>query len=51
VLGAEGAGLPAAVEAAADARLKVPMRAPVESLNVAAAGAVVLFEAARQRRA
>ncbi len=50
LLGAEGAGLPAEIEAAADARVAIPMRAPVESLNVAAAAAVVLFEAARQRR-
>ncbi len=50
LLGAEGAGLPADVEAAADARIAIPMRDPVESLNVAAAGAVFLFEAARQRR-
>lgn len=30
--------------------LKIPMAAGVESLNVAAAGAVILFEALRQRR-
>jgi RNA methyltransferase, TrmH family len=50
LLGAEGAGLPADIEAAADARIAIPMAAPVESLNVSAAAAVVLFEAARQRR-
>lgn len=32
-----------------DARISVPLCAPVESLNVAAAAAVVLFEAARQK--
>lgn len=50
LVGAEGAGLPASVEAAADARIGIPMAAGVESLNVVAAAAVVLFEAARQRR-
>jgi tRNA G18 (ribose-2'-O)-methylase SpoU len=30
-------------------RIKIPMRAPVESLNVAVALGVVLYEAARQR--
>lgn len=33
-----------------DERLRIPLRAPVESLNLAAAAAVILFEAARQRR-
>ncbi|MDR0311306.1 MAG: RNA methyltransferase, partial [Acidobacteriota bacterium] len=47
-LGNEGAG----VNEAAFARLpavRIPMRANTESLNVAAAGAILLFEAARQR--
>jgi tRNA G18 (ribose-2'-O)-methylase SpoU len=35
---------------ACDTRLRIPMANGVESLNVAAAGAVMLFEAARQRR-
>lgn len=50
LVGAEGSGLPAEIEAAAEARVAIPMAAPVESLNVTAAAAVVLFEAARQRR-
>jgi tRNA G18 (ribose-2'-O)-methylase SpoU len=33
-----------------DARLRIPLLNGVESLNVSAAGAVMLFEAARQRR-
>lgn len=33
----------------ADAQISIPLRAPVESLNVSAAAAVILFEAARQR--
>jgi TrmH family RNA methyltransferase len=49
VVGSEGAGLPAAVRERADARLRVPLAAPVESLNVGVAAALVLFEAARQR--
>ena len=49
VLGGEGAGLPPGIAGALDARLAVPMRAPVESLSVAAAAAVFLFEARRQR--
>ena len=49
VFGGEGAGLPAAIIEAADARLTIPMKAPVESLNVAIAAALVLYEAARQR--
>jgi TrmH family RNA methyltransferase len=49
LLGAEGAGLPAEIEAAADARIAIPMAGAVESLNVAAAAAVMLFEARRRR--
>lgn len=49
-VGAEGAGLPAAVIGAADVRLTIPMAPPVESLNVAVAAAIVLYEARRQRR-
>jgi tRNA G18 (ribose-2'-O)-methylase SpoU len=33
----------------AAARLRIPLAAPVESLNVGVAAALVLFEAARQR--
>jgi TrmH family RNA methyltransferase len=49
VVGAEGAGLPASVLERAAARLRIPIREPVESLNVGVAAALVLFEAARQR--
>jgi RNA methyltransferase, TrmH family len=48
-LGNEGAGLPASVVSRADLRIRIPMRAGVNSLNVAAAAAVLLFEASRQR--
>jgi TrmH family RNA methyltransferase len=49
LLGGEGPGLPAAIVDAADERVTIPMQAPVESLNVAIAAALVLYEAARQR--
>jgi TrmH family RNA methyltransferase len=50
LLGSEGAGLPEEVEARAAVRLTIPLRPPVESLNVGVAAGVLLFEAARQRR-
>jgi RNA methyltransferase, TrmH family len=49
VLGGEGAGIPAAAMAAAHESLTIPMREPVESLNVAVAAALILYEASRQR--
>jgi TrmH family RNA methyltransferase len=48
VMGGEGAGVSSALMTAADLSLTIPMRAPVESLNVAVAAALVLYEAARQ---
>jgi TrmH family RNA methyltransferase len=50
VVGNEGAGLSAAVRAAAGVRAQIPMAGRVESLNVSAALAVAVFEAMRQRR-
>jgi len=50
LVGNEGAGLPEDVVQAADARVQIPMATRVESLNAAAAAAVVLYEAYRQRR-
>ncbi len=50
LLGSEGGGLPDDLIAAADTRMTIPMHAPVESLNVAVAAALVVYEAARQRR-
>jgi 23S rRNA (guanosine2251-2'-O)-methyltransferase len=50
VLGREGAGLHDLVRRTCDRLLRIPMAGEVASLNVSAAGAVVLFEAARQRR-
>jgi TrmH family RNA methyltransferase len=49
LLGGEGAGLPHPVAAAAAERLTIPMRASIESLNVAVAAALILYEAFRQR--
>ncbi len=51
VLGREGAGLHELVRRTCDHLLRIPMAGGVSSLNVSAAGAVVLYEAARQRRA
>jgi 23S rRNA (guanosine2251-2'-O)-methyltransferase len=50
VLGREGDGLHDLVKKTCDHLLHIPMAGKVSSLNVSAAGAVVLFEAARQRR-
>jgi 23S rRNA (guanosine2251-2'-O)-methyltransferase len=50
VLGREGAGLHELVRKTCDHLLRIPMAGGVSSLNVSAAGAVVLYEAARQRR-
>jgi TrmH family RNA methyltransferase len=49
-IGNEGAGLSPELQARASQRFLIPMPGRVESLNAAAATAVCLFEAARQRR-
>jgi TrmH family RNA methyltransferase len=49
-LGPEHAGLPAAWLEAAAERVRVPMRGAADSLNVSVTGALLLFEAVRQRR-
>ena len=49
VLGSEGSGLRRRVAEACDVLAAIPSRGRVESLNVSAAAAVLLFEAARQR--
>jgi len=48
MLGRESAGVPDIVHASADARIVVPMRPSLRSINVAVAGAMVLGEALRQ---
>jgi tRNA (cytidine/uridine-2'-O-)-methyltransferase len=50
LLGRESAGVPDDVHAAADARLLIPMRPGMRSINVAQAGAMVLGEALRQTK-
>ncbi len=51
LIGNEGAGLPPEIERAADQLVRIPLAAPVDSLNAAIAAAVLLYEAARQRNA
>jgi tRNA (cytidine/uridine-2'-O-)-methyltransferase len=48
MVGRESAGVPEAVHEAADARVVVPMRSGLRSLNVAVAAAMILGEALRQ---
>ena len=48
LLGRESAGVPDSVQAAAAARIKIPMADGMRSLNVALAAAMVLSEALRQ---
>lgn len=49
LLGNEGAGLSADLVALADRQVKIPLNPGVESLNVAIAAALILYEAQRQR--
>lgn len=48
MLGSESAGAPAHVHAAADLRLRIPIRAGFRSLNMAVAAGIALAEAMRQ---
>lgn len=48
VVGRESAGAPPEIHAAADARIRIPMRPGVRSFNVAQAAAIGLAEALRQ---
>jgi len=50
VLGGEGGGLHELVRRTCDHLLRIPMAGQVSSLNVSVAGAIVMYEAARQRR-
>ena len=50
LIGNEGNGLTDAAAEAADARIHIPMKGQIESLNAAMAAGILLFEAARQRR-
>jgi RNA methyltransferase, TrmH family len=49
LLGNEGAGLSPELAALADCQVTIPLAPGVESLNVAIAGALILYEAKRQR--
>jgi len=49
ILGGEGRGLPASLLSTCDELVTVPMAPPVESLNVAVAGAILIYTARRQR--
>ena len=48
LFGKESAGVPAAVAEACDARLRIPMRPQVRSMNLATSAALALGEALRQ---
>ncbi|MDA1310925.1 MAG: tRNA (cytidine(34)-2'-O)-methyltransferase [Proteobacteria bacterium] len=48
MLGAESSGVPEVVHQAVDARVRVPMRQGMRSLNVAVCAGIVLWEAMRQ---
>ncbi len=50
MVGRESSGVPEEVFAAADARVYIPMRSGLRSLNVAVAAAMVVGEALRQTR-
>jgi RNA methyltransferase, TrmH family len=50
LLGGEGQGLSASVIEATDERVTVPMEPPVESLNVAASAAILIYAARRSRQ-
>src|SRR5690606_989076 len=47
VMGNEGDGLPPAIQAACSVRAKIPMAQGVDSLNVAVAGAIAIYELLR----
>ncbi len=49
VLGSEGSGLRPRVAAACDELIALPLRGRIESLGVAAAAAVLLYEILQQR--
>ncbi|HEX6989615.1 MAG TPA: 23S rRNA (guanosine(2251)-2'-O)-methyltransferase RlmB [Bacillota bacterium] len=49
VVGSEGRGIPPLVRRHCDFAVRIPMRGRVEALNAGVAGALVMFEVARQR--
>jgi len=50
VLGQEAAGVPRELLRAAEATVAIPMARELDSLNAGVAGAILLYEALRQRR-
>jgi TrmH family RNA methyltransferase len=50
-IGSEGSGLPPEVIKSSDATIAIPMSGSIESLNAGVAASILLYEAARQRRA
>jgi tRNA G18 (ribose-2'-O)-methylase SpoU len=50
ILGGEAEGASSHAQALADERVHIPMPGGVESLNISAAAAILLFEALRQRQ-
>lgn len=48
LMGRESAGVPEAVQASADARLRIPIQPGLRSLNVGVAAAIAMTEALRQ---
>ncbi len=50
VMGTESTGLTDIWRKAADARIRIPMLGRLDSLNVSASAAILLFEALRQRK-
>jgi TrmH family RNA methyltransferase len=51
ILGNEGSGIPPEILRRVTARVIIPTPGPVESLNAAIAGSILLYEASRQRHA
>ncbi len=51
IFGQEGAGIPEDLMKAADGLLTIPMTPPTESLNLAMAAGLVVYERLRQRKA
>ena len=49
LVGTEGGGLDRSLDESADIRVSIPMRRRVDSLNVAVAAALIVYEARRQR--
>ena len=51
LIGNEGNGLTRETAEAADERIRIPMEGKLESLNAGVSAALLVYEAARQRRA